>query len=605
MRGFSSERSDDVTALSQRVRDSFIGRSILRFVLMEGFDRSIILSAQVFTALIPLFIIVASVAPAGQEDVIGEGIIKRFALTGASADAVEQLFEAPAGATSSVTVFSALLLIYSGVAFTRRLQRMYRAAWGREQAGIRSALFATLGLGALVLEFVVAYGIREFTTLFPFEWLWAIPISLVTGLVLWTSIPYLLLERQLHWRRLLVAGAAAAVGMTIFAIGTPIYMPDVMTRATNEFGLFGVTITLIGWLLAASFILVATTAIGAEFDSSDAPWLVRLKVRFDLVDPAAEAPVAISTERLGLTRGDLAALTRVLVNWLIMIAAVWIATAVVPGIVVNGGLGTYLAISLLFGLVNAVLGPVLYWLAGSQSWLRLGGSAVDRERDPVRGDSRPEPEPGHRRTGRGRAGCARRGRGQHPARAGVPPHPGGFERRDLTFARRITPLGGRPPHGRGTECRAGGCFQPPSTTSGGPTHEPRAELPSDPADPPPGGARTHDVRREGPGHGVPADRAADATEGCAERPGHPARRRRVRRLQRVRWSVQHPDRRAAGRGRSEVQPVPHHGAVRADEAGHAHRPQPPLRRHGQHHRDGDLGSRATPRCCRTTRHRWR
>ena len=55
--------------------------------------------------------------------------------------------------------------------------------------------------------------------------------------------------------------------MTIFAIGTPIYMPDVMTRATNEFGLFGVTITLIGWLLAASFILVATTAIGAEFDS--------------------------------------------------------------------------------------------------------------------------------------------------------------------------------------------------------------------------------------------------------------------------------------------------------------------------------------------------
>ena len=376
VRGFSSERSDDVTALSQRVRDSFIGRSILRFVLMEGFDRSIVLSAQVFTALIPLFIIVASVAPAGQEDVISEGIIKRFRLSGASADAVEQLFDTPAGATSSVTVFSALLLIYSGVAFTRRLQRMYRAAWGREQAGIRSALFATLGLAALILEFVVAYGIREFTTLFPFEWLWAIPISLVTGLVLWTSIPYLLLERQLHWRRLLVAGAAAAVGMTIFAIGTPIYMPDVMTRATNEFGLFGVTITLIGWLLAASFILVAATAIGAEFDSSDAPWLVRLKIRFGLVDPAAEAPVTIATERLGLTSGDLAALTRVLVNWLIMIAAVWIATAVVPGIVVNGGLGTYLAISLLFGLVNAVLGPVLYWLAGSQSWLRLGGSAL-------------------------------------------------------------------------------------------------------------------------------------------------------------------------------------------------------------------------------------
>ena len=51
----------------------------------------------------------------------------------------------------------------------------------------------------------------------------------------------------------------------------------------------------------------------------------------------------------------------------------------------------------------------------------------------------------------------------------------------------------------------------------------------------------------------------------------------------------HPDGRAAGRGGPEVQPVPHDGPVRADEAGHAHRPQPPLRGDGQHHRDRDLG----------------
>ena len=43
-------------------------------------------------------------------------------------------------------------------------------------------------------------------------------------------------------------------------------------------------------------------------------------------------------------------------------------------------------------------------------------------------------------------------------------------------------------------------------------------------------------------------------------------------------------------GGLQVQPVPHHGAVRADAAGAAHRSQPPLGRHGQHHRDGDLGA---------------
>ena len=116
----------------------------------------------------------------------------------------------------------------------------------------------------------VAYAIRAIFANFPLEWLWAIPISLVTGVVLWTSIPYLLLDRQVHWRRLLVVGGTSGATMTVFAIATPIYMPQIMTRATNEFGLFGITITIIGYLLAASFVLVSCAAIGAEFDASDA-----------------------------------------------------------------------------------------------------------------------------------------------------------------------------------------------------------------------------------------------------------------------------------------------------------------------------------------------
>ena len=72
MKGLPAERSDDLTAFVQRVMDSFLGRSVLRFLTMEGFDRAIVLSAQAFTALIPLFIVVASAAPAGQEDVISQ-----------------------------------------------------------------------------------------------------------------------------------------------------------------------------------------------------------------------------------------------------------------------------------------------------------------------------------------------------------------------------------------------------------------------------------------------------------------------------------------------------------------------------------------------------
>lgn len=379
MRLLPEERSDEVSALSRRVAASFLGQSVRRFALMEGFDRCIVLSAQALTALIPLFIVVASAAPAGQEDVISHAIIRRFALTGASADAVAQLFDTPAGASSSVSVFSALLLVYSAMAFSRRLQSMYRAAWGRDKGGVRSTLYAGIGLIAFTVMTGVSFVLRELASRFPPQWLWTIALSAAIGLVLWTCIPYFMLERDVHWRRLLATGAASAAGMTIFAIGTPIYMPGVMTRATEDFGLFGVTITLLGWLLAAAGIVVASTVMGAQFDSSDAPWLLRLKRRFGLTDPTAgelAGPAAEQHEVGGLTSDDLLAIVHVLVNWSIMAAAVWIATAVVPGIEVSGGVGAYLAISVIFGLVNAMVGPVLQWLVGSQSWLRMGASAL-------------------------------------------------------------------------------------------------------------------------------------------------------------------------------------------------------------------------------------
>ena len=61
--------------------------------------------------------------------------------------------------------------------------------------------------------------------------------------------------------------------------------------------------------------------------------------------------------------------------------------------------------------------------------------------------------------------------------------------------------------------------------------------------------------------------------------------------ERVRRPVRDADRGAAAARRTDVQPLPHDGAVRADPGGAAQRPQPPLGRHGADHRDGDVGAR--------------
>jgi membrane protein len=148
---------------------------------------------------------------------------------------------------------------------------MYRAAWGQENAGVRGGLFAALGLVVLIVEMLVAYGARSLFREFPPDWLWALPVTFATGLLLWTSIPYLLLNRQVHWRRLLFAGATAAAATTAFGAATTVYMPQVVTSSTEDFGLFGITISIIGWLLAAAGVLIASTVVGVEFDASWTP----------------------------------------------------------------------------------------------------------------------------------------------------------------------------------------------------------------------------------------------------------------------------------------------------------------------------------------------
>ena len=53
---------------------------------------------------------------------------------------------------------------------------------------------------------------------------------------------------------------------------------------------------------------------------------------------------------------------KLLIRWAILALAIWATTALIPGIKVNGGLGAYLWVALLFGFINAFLGTLLKFL---------------------------------------------------------------------------------------------------------------------------------------------------------------------------------------------------------------------------------------------------
>jgi membrane protein len=263
---------------------------------MQGVDRAMALAAQAFTALIPLLLVVSAVSPSDSRDLVSDAIISKFALRGGAAEAVEQLFAAPGD--SAIGILSLVLLLFSGVSLTRRMQRMHLQAWRLEPLpGVRGSVSAAVGLTALLLEIALLSFAHTLVSELPFAWVLGAPVSLLASLVLWTSVPWLLLDRRIPWRRLLPAGALTAVGTSIYGVATTIYMPRLMETNSERYGLFGVTLSLVGWLLCIALIVVAATVVAGEFDRAQEPWARRLRARFGLGPAARPEAARESTDR--------------------------------------------------------------------------------------------------------------------------------------------------------------------------------------------------------------------------------------------------------------------------------------------------------------------
>ncbi|HET6968585.1 MAG TPA: YhjD/YihY/BrkB family envelope integrity protein [Ornithinibacter sp.] len=260
------------------VRDDrwFPRRCLRAFFEQQGLDRAMVVASQSFTALIPLMILTSAVLPRGGDSSMADAVIRKFGLSGATAESVRTVFEA--SSSGSVGVLSLLLLVLSGVSLTRRLQKMYLDAWHVPPLpGVRGSLYAALGLGFLLTEIALLSFVRTVLRALPFEGVLSVAVSLAASIALWTTIPWLLLHRRLAWRRLLLAGILTGVLTSLWGLATTVYMPRLMASYSERYGLFGITVALVGWLLCISFIVVVSTIVVAELDRAPERWAVRLR----------------------------------------------------------------------------------------------------------------------------------------------------------------------------------------------------------------------------------------------------------------------------------------------------------------------------------------
>ena len=62
----------------------------------------------------------------------------------------------------------------------------------------------------------------------------------------------------------------------------------------------------------------------------------------------------------------------IFLRWVVLAFSMWVATLIVPGITVHGGVGTYLWVALLFGLINSIFGSIIKVLTFPVSILTFG-----------------------------------------------------------------------------------------------------------------------------------------------------------------------------------------------------------------------------------------
>ena len=233
-----------------------------RLVEVELFDRAVAIASQAFVALIPYMVVVSAVLPSYERHTFADSIIHRFDLTGDSAEAIEHVFAPPGerpgdaqrirgraagdlGAEllprDAAPVREVLAAAGAGHALERQPPHMARR-WPPStcRSARRSTRRRASGSGpragswsAFALSFLV--------------WLWT---------------PYLLLGRRVERRALRWTAALTATGMTAFSVASIFYMPQSIAASAERFGMIGIAIAIVSWLIGVGFVLVVAAAFG-------------------------------------------------------------------------------------------------------------------------------------------------------------------------------------------------------------------------------------------------------------------------------------------------------------------------------------------------------
>jgi membrane protein len=239
------------------------GQILGRLIEVRFLDRTVILAAQAFSAVLPLIILVSTISPHPGGDSPATVLARKLCLAAADVSSLQVTVAPPTSARASIGVLGVILALLTATSFARALQRSYQLAWRLPPAGLRSAwrpLALVVGL-ALYIELLFLFG--RLVKGIPASTLLEDLVTFAGAWGLWTGAGWILLAGRVRPRLLAAGGLLTAVGFAVLRRLSALYLPTLVATNQQQYGLLGVAFTLFSWLSASAFIIVVATVVGA------------------------------------------------------------------------------------------------------------------------------------------------------------------------------------------------------------------------------------------------------------------------------------------------------------------------------------------------------
>jgi membrane protein len=244
-------------------------REVLRrFVAVQGVDRGVAIGAHAFTALLPLLMAYGALRPIGSPHTLADSMVRRFHLSGESAQAMRQALEPTTTAGSSVSVVGGVLLLIAALSLTRTVQRLHESSFGLAPRGFRGSAAGLAWLLVLLVPATIGPVINTIS-----HDVLRVTLTLALSVSFWTVSPMVLTGRRISAREALPAGLIAALAMTGLSVASAVWLPHSVASSAAQYGVIGVAFAFVSWLVGAGLTLAASAVAGAVLsEAMSARW---------------------------------------------------------------------------------------------------------------------------------------------------------------------------------------------------------------------------------------------------------------------------------------------------------------------------------------------